>query len=339
MLQRVPTTSPANVVGSDLPTSLKDLIAPLGAVADLEKLTGGTFATTYRATFADGRRVIVKTAPTDAARLLTYERDLVRTEAAIYELATAHPGLLMPKVLMTDFSRTVVPGDVLVVTHQEGMPLTDVQAEGPWSADDESHLQHQLGAYMAGLHRLTGPRFGYPNDATGLRASTWPQAFGRMVEAVLADAQRWDIPVPRDAVRAALHRHRDALAEVREPQLVHTDLWAGNLFVDPLTRRLTGVIDTERSLWGDPILEFAGADELGRGPVPQPLLDGYASLSGSRPLEAPDGETRLLLYRLYIALVLSTVFVPRGFTGPDMVQYRAECEASVAAALDGLLSQ
>ena len=65
-------------------------------------------------------------------------------------------------------------------------------------------------------------------------------------------------------------RHAAVLADVARPALVHTDLWAGNLFVDPGTGALVGVIDPERAFWGDPLADLVGVDPMGREPSGRP---------------------------------------------------------------------
>jgi len=332
----VTTAASTADVSTSTQAALRRLLDSLGEVTGVEVLTGGMFATTYRVCLADGTRVIVKTAPVDTDRLLTYELDLVRTEALVYGLGAGRPELLMPRVLHTDFSRSILPTDVVVATHLDGVPLLGLSTATGESAADQPELLHDLGAVMAHLHTVTGSDFGYPNRATGLVAPTWPEAFGLMVEALLTDAERWATTVPAADIRAALQRHRAALAEVTVPVLVHTDLWAGNLFVDPVTGRLTGVIDPERAVWGDPLFEFAGADQLGGGPVPTALLDGYASCGAHPALGTPAGDTRLLLYRMYIALVQLVEIVPRRYAGDWVGAQRAAVDGSLRAALTAL---
>ncbi|MBB2924501.1 aminoglycoside phosphotransferase family protein [Cellulomonas cellasea] len=316
--------------------ALARVLAPLGEPARVELLTGGTFATTYRVTLTDGARVVVKTAPTDAGRLLRYEHDLVRTEAQVYTLAAERPDLLMPRVLLTDFSRTVLPSDVVVVSHLDGVPLVDLGEPAPAVG---ARVDHDLGAFMARLHTVTGDRFGYLNAGSGLHAPTWPEAFGLMLGALLDDAARWGTPVPDADVRAALARHTDALAEVTTPVLVHGDLWAGNLFVEPATGELVGVIDTERSLWADPLYELIGADQMGTRTAPTAVLDGYASAGGAFALDTAAGRTRLQLYRLYLSLVLIIEIAPRAYTGDWIGPHRATAERLVREALDVLLGR
>jgi hypothetical protein len=316
--------------------ALPGVLAPLGEVVDLEPLTGGLFATTYRATLRGGTRVVAKTAPTGTDRLLTYERDLLRTEAEIYGRAASRPDLLMPHLLLTDFTRTAVPSDVVVASHLDGVPLTTLAVDGRLPDAVRDRVEPQLGALMARLHTVTGERFGYPNAESGLVGTTWPEAFRRMTEALLADAARWGTDVPAGEVRAVLDRHEAALAEVERPALVHTDLWPGNLFVDPGTLALTGVIDPERAVWGDPLLELAGADQTGRGPVPAALLAGYAEAGGVPALGTPSGDARLLLYRMSISLVMLVEMAPRGYSGPGADAHRATCAGNLRVALDAL---
>jgi hypothetical protein len=124
-----------DVVPEQTVRDLATVLRPLGPLDRVELLTGGMFATTYRATLGDGMRVVVKTAPTDTDRLLRYEHDLLRTEAAVYSLAADRPDLLMPRVLLTDLSRTVLASDVLVVSHLDGVPLVDAGELEPAVSD------------------------------------------------------------------------------------------------------------------------------------------------------------------------------------------------------------
>lgn len=49
------------------------------------------------------------------------------------------------------------------------------------------------------------------------------------------------------------------LDEIREPRLVHTDLWQGNILVRTDTPRpeFGAIIDADRAIWGDPMYEFS----------------------------------------------------------------------------------
>jgi aminoglycoside phosphotransferase (APT) family kinase protein len=309
--------------------ALTSLVAPLGELADAELLTGGQFATTYRVTLTDGDRVVVKTAPTRTDQLLAYEHDLLRAEALVYGLAATLPALKMPTVLLTDFSRTVLPSDALVVSHLPGVPLVDA-GFGPPSSDPRTvRAERETGAVLAALHRLTSPVFGYP---CGRQASSWTESFTGMIDELLDDAARWSVPVPADDVRAVMSRHAHVLADVTTPGLVHTDLWAGNLFVDPSSGQLLGVIDPERAIWGDPLADLVGIDPMGREPGTPAVLAGYGPID----IDSPSARTRLDLYRMRLCLVMMIEITPRRFEGDWVEPHRSAVTANLHRALAAL---
>lgn len=309
--------------------ALTSLVAPLGVLEETELLTGGQFATTYRVTLSDGERVVVKTAPTRTDQLLAYEHDLLRAEALVYGLAASLPALRMPTVLLTDFSRTVLPSDALVVSHLPGVPLVDA-GFGPAASDPRTaRAERETGAVLAALHELTGPAFGYP---CGRQAPTWRESFTGMVDELLDDAALWSVAVPAEDVRAVMSRHADVLDDVVRPALVHTDLWAGNLFVDPASGALLGVIDPERAFWGDPLADLVGIDPMGREPGTPALLDGYGPLD----IDSPSARTRLDLYRMRLCLVMMIEITPRRFEGDWVEPHRSAVTANLHRALEAL---
>ncbi|MFV2143776.1 phosphotransferase family protein [Isoptericola sp. G70] len=314
------------------------VLAPVGDVLDVEPLAGGLFATVLRAGLADGRQVVVKVTGADTTRLLRYEHGISGTEAAVYRLAH-RAGLPVPAVLHVDGSREHVDGDVVVTEHLPGV-LWDGLDLAP---ADSRQVRRSLGAVMARLHGITGDRFGYPAPASGLSRATWPEAFTAMVEAALADAERWEVPLPHARLRAAVGARQDVLAAVATPRLVHADLWPGNILLDPADHRLTAFLDAERAMWGDPVFELVGADQLGVGAVDPALLAGYRDAGGDLGLGDgtpgagdPAAWTRLRLYRAYFACLLVVEIVPRAYAGDWVEGYAATARGNLERMLDEL---
>ncbi|GMA24019.1 hypothetical protein GCM10025864_17780 [Luteimicrobium album] len=253
-------TTPPQPTPALTDAQLAALCAPLGRPVSSERLAGGLFAAVHAVTLDGGRRVVVKAGTADESRLLTYEHGIIGTEAAFLRLVHATPGApsdVLPELLHEDRSRTAFPGDAVVMTHLDGALWFQVAADAeragaPLDAATTARVQREVGGALARLHRATGTAYGYPAPEAGLARTTWPDAFAAMIEAVLDDAARWGIEVPAFAVREAVVRGEQALARVTTPRLVHGDLWAGNVFVDPATYAVTGVIDGERALFGDP---------------------------------------------------------------------------------------
>ncbi|MFT7837188.1 aminoglycoside phosphotransferase family protein [Saccharothrix sp. BKS2] len=279
--------------------------SPLAAHVEL---TDGMFNTAYRLTAADGREVVLKVAPPTGVPLLTYERDLMRTEALVFGLM-ADRGVPAPRVLL----------------HEDGLLVMTALRGTPWHAAELSDaeraaLRRELGGIVRRLHGVTGDSFGYVQGPGG---ATWREAFGNMVAAVLADADRFGVELPD--VRPAFAARAHLLDEVTSPVLVHFDLWEGNVFV--ADGRVEGIIDPERAFFGDPLAEvvsvalFTEPDE--------DYLAGYG-VAGFTAAE----RARIALYRAYLCLVMIVEGVPRGYTGEEREAHVAFFRAKLAEYLE-----
>jgi aminoglycoside phosphotransferase (APT) family kinase protein len=258
-------------------------------VAEAGELSGGGFATVWRATLGDGRAVVVKVGPSPAARLLAYEKGLIRAEGDYFRLVRDRaPGVPVPPVLAgTD--------DWIVTTFLPGRPLTE---------GDAPLAREQLGAAIARVHGITGSFFGYPGDRP--RAADWPAAFAAMMAALRADAAAWQVPLP--PLDGVVERHHDVLATVTRPALLHFDLWDGNVLVSP-SGGLSGVVDGERYLYGDPLLDLVSPALFRRieDEPEHPFLSGYRP-----PAFDAAARIRLALYRVHLYVLMLAEAPSRG---------------------------
>lgn len=254
----------------------------LGAgVTAAAELTGGGFAAVWRATTTDGREVVVKVGPRRDARLLSYERGLIAAEVEFFRLARDRAPV--PAVLAC--------GDGWLITDRlPGRPLTEVP--------DAAGARAELGAAVARIHEVTGPHFGY----TGHRpaAGDWPTAFRAMIDSLRADAAQWGVPVPRTDLPFGV------LRVVTRPALLHVDLWDGNVLT--ADGRLTGLVDGERYLYGDPLLDLVSPALFRRieDEPDHPFLRGY-------PVDLDDAaRVRLTMYRVHLYLLMLAEGPSRG---------------------------
>jgi aminoglycoside phosphotransferase (APT) family kinase protein len=306
------------------PDALARVLAPLGELTGLDVLEGGTFASVWEARFASGAEAIVKVAPRDdAPSLLLYEERMLRTEAWAMRLAEER-GWPYPRLLLVDTSRELLPVDVLAMSRMPGARWDQVEASMMPEANDRA--TRELGDILARVHGEVGAEFGYPPSAT-LRAASWPDAVLLIVESLLTDARRAEVPLPEGRIRAAFARGRTALAEVTVPRLVHGDPWPGNVFVTAETGEVLGLIDVERAFWADPLFDVVAGDAMNVG-APDPRLaaaDGFS-----------DAElARIRLYRIWFTVLMTTEIVPRGFEGEWLEGYRAQ----LADNLESLLAE
>ena len=74
--------------------------------------------------------------------------------------------------------------------------------------------------------------------------------------------------------------------------LLHMDVWGQNILVDR-QGNLTGLVDWDRALWGDPEIEFAVLDYCG---ISQPAFwEGY----GQQRDQSQAAQIRTIFYLLY----------------------------------------
>ena len=283
-------------------------------------LAGGGFASVWRVSLATGGVVVVKVGPHPDVPLLGYESAMIRAEAEYLQRleASAEP-VPAPRVLRYG-EGGLVAGEWLATTWLPGTPLPELTRRQP--GFDDASVRHDLGGAVAAIHRITGERYGYTGDRP--QGMTWPDAFSAIMEGLLQDAATWrvELPSPPDRVRAEVDRAAGVLAAVRRPALLHFDLWDGNVLVAPDgdgPARLTGLVDGERFLYGDELMDFVSPVLMRRidEEPDHPFLQGYAAASGA-PVEFDrSARHRLALYRLHLYLLMLVEMPSRGMVGPD----------------------
>lgn len=112
----------------------------------------------------------------------------------------------------------------------------------------------ETGRIIRKVNEIVCPCFGYPGQRS-LQGKEWFPVFKKMLEAGIQDAVlgNVDLKIPIEKLWQYLERDKAVFEEVDRPYLVHWDCWDGNIFIED--GRVTGIIDWERCLWGDPLLE------------------------------------------------------------------------------------
>ena len=289
----------------------------------LRELKDGWFNAAYEATLADERRVILKIAPPPGAEVMRYERGLMATEVATMRRVHAELAIPVPAVLHHDESGVLCDSPWFFMEKVPGDNLDHVRAALP--PGEVERIDRHLGAILRDLNELRGEWFGYAGNAA-LRASAWRPAFLAIVESVLDDAARKSVRFDRPAheIRALVDAHAPSLDEVREPRLVHWDAWDSNIFV--AQGRVCGLIDFERALWADPLMEalFRALSWTGVTDT----MRGYGKTTFS-----DDEQRRCWLYTLHLGLVMQTECAYRAYPTDDIL---VQARRMVGRALDWL---
>jgi len=262
----------------------------------ISEMTDGWFNASYSVSLNNGRTVVLKIAPPADAEVMTYERNMMATEVAMMRLVKSNPAIPVPEIYFVDTSRTLCDADYFFMEMMPGENLGRVKEGLPKAV--ESSVDHHTGQILRWINEFEGTFFGFEGNPA-LRAGTWRAAFCKIFEAVLQDGMRKQVVMDfsHDEIQAVLDRHLDTLDGVTKPSLVHWDAWQLNLFVEG--DRVCGIIDFERALWGDPLMELQFRRVLSESGQRQ--LAGY----GWTIFTAAE-ERRRDLYSLYLALVMIT---------------------------------
>jgi aminoglycoside phosphotransferase (APT) family kinase protein len=291
---------------------------PERTVVECAPLTGGGFAAVWRVALDDGRRAVLKVAPAPGTPLLRYERGLIAAEARYFRLvATRAPGVPVPAVLHYGDDCRVLDGDWLFTRLLPGHTLRELSQTQP--DVDDAPVRAAFGAALAELHSVTGDHFGYDGGRTS--AATWRTAFAAMIDGLLADAADWDVELPATAarIRELVSRNSDVLDVVHRPALLHFDGWDGNVLSAPDEHgalRMTGLVDGERFLYGDPLMDLVSPLLYRRveDEPRHPLLLGYAGARGRSLVLDEAARRRLVLYRLHLYLLMTVEMPSRNIT-------------------------
>jgi len=247
---------------------------------------------------AGQNRWVLRVAPPDSTVLLFYERRMMRQEPSLHELIHSRTTIPVAEIIAADFSRAHLDRDYLLMTALPGVPLSDA----PYlSCDQHNQILHQVGTYLRQLHELSaigclGIRaYGYIGLHHPMEPqSTWTEAFHVMWNQLLDDVMASGCYTldERQFISNLLEQHIAHFDYSESPRLLHMDVWSQNILVEP-AGNVTGLVDFDSALWGDPEIEFAVLDYCG---ISKPAFwQGY----GGERDQSTSARIRQQFYLLY----------------------------------------
>jgi aminoglycoside phosphotransferase (APT) family kinase protein len=250
----------------------------------------------------------------------------MRAEVDVLRLIAARTEAPVPEVLAYDTTRRLIDNDFYLMTLVPGVALNKLRPHLP--AGDQAAIDRRTGEYLRQVNAIAGPAFGY-FARPELHFTTWREAFADMLDRVLQDGgvAAVELGVPYAVLATRMRRDYTWLDDVTQPALVHWDLWDGNIFVDPETRQITGMLDCERALWGDPLMEV-NFGAFGLNPA---FLEGY----GVDLLSGAGAAIRRCLYNIYLWLIMIVESSYRQYETKDQESWARGKLAAELAALEG----
>jgi aminoglycoside phosphotransferase (APT) family kinase protein len=275
----------------------------------LNRITTGLFNTSYFVGSTSGEMVIRIAPPADTV-FVFYERDMMKQEPDIHRMLLERTDVPVARIRAFDQSREIIDRDYLIMERLPGKPMSE-------SGYGHAHLTlRQVGEHLRRTHSLTADRYGYLGAHRPMvPRDTWVDAFTVMWNKLIDDVVsvgHYDRG-EADSLRSLLDRHLAVFDRPVTSSLLHMDIWAQNILVDP-GGNVTGLVDWDRALWGDVEIELAVLDYCGISEPP--FWEGY----GAERELSDQSRVRRVFYLLY---ELQKYIVIRQGRGNDAATARA----------------
>lgn len=272
----------------------------------ITELKGGMFNAAYRLDrIGDHQAVVLKVSVGPDKPILTYERNIMAAELEVYRLLRERSSVPIPAILVQDLSRQIIDRDYFFMTALQGETMHKMQRK--LTADENNALKAEVAGYMAQIHNIHNDYFGYLAAAPDEHFSNWRQAWQHMMGMIIQDGHKRQVRLPYERIEKVLERHLSLLDHIQTPSLVDYDLWAGNIFITKVNDRfqVEGIVDFERSFWGDPLADYASSiimlSDIRKEPI---YWNSYKEARGGLPEIGDDDITRINLYKLYLWTIM-----------------------------------
>jgi len=240
---------------------------------------------------AGARDMILRIAPPQEG-MIFYERDMMAQEPGIHALLRRETTVPVAEVYAYDDTHSLIDRSYMLMERLPGRALSDMPGV---SARFYDRVLVQIGEFLRQVHALTARQYGYLGEHRPLPpAPTWWGAFRAMWDALLDDVERAGGYAHGEGatMRRLLDAYRDAFDRDVPASLLHMDVWSQNILVDE-SGTVTGLVDFDRALWGDPEIEYAVLDYCG---ISEPAFwRGY----GRERDTSPAAQIRRRFYLLY----------------------------------------
>ncbi len=268
---------------------------PLRRLKTYQELEEGLYNAAALLELDDDLKYVLKVAPSDDVRVLRYEHNIMQAEVGAMRLVRAQTQAPVAEIYAYDTSRQLLNNDYFLMEFLPGVPLHKLRKDLPSEA--QTSIDQSIGRLAREISSINGDCFGYFAQSAAPGVS-WRDVFAAMLKGILKDGEEIEVklPLPYASLFQCLEAHFGALNEVKTPKLVHWDLWDGNIFIDPASTQISGVIDFERVLWGDPLIEVIFCDTN-----PQ---SNFSRGFGQDVLTSETQVRRRLLYNAYLYLIM-----------------------------------
>ena len=269
----------------------------LGNVVDIAALGCGEFNAVYKVTCDNGANYALKIAPSEGSKVLSYEKNMMKSEVFWYSQMHEKTDILCPKVYVSDFSKEIIKSNCFIMELMPGGLIWEMGI----SAEEYEAIQKQKICMLTKIHKISNDGYGYIQ--TGLKA-TWYEALNNMASRLVDDCKSLGHETPDGERFVELIDKHKKLLETVPCRMVNFDLWDSNILYNKETGKICW-IDPERGFWGDPVADFITLGPGQKVPLSakQKELDIYNQMAEEKIFLSKETEIRYALAVCYLALI------------------------------------
>jgi hygromycin-B 7''-O-kinase len=263
-------------------------------VAAVSNIHGGEIAATYEIAFVEDKPSVV---------LKVYPDSLhwkVQKEVTVVSLVQGRLSVPAPRILLADDSKRLLDLNFVLMTRLPGSTLG--RLESTLAEDQRVSAYRQIGRLLREFHRIPMNAFGYigPRGIWTQHLTNRDYLSHQSDRKLREFTDRGGSADLARRIAAYFSTRGPMLHQCPHPVLCHNDLHAGNLLAEITDHgvRLSGVLDFEGALAGDPLMDLAKALFYLNAQDRNALLDGYGDTGRQQ------WSQMLEFYHLYFVLEL-----------------------------------
>jgi aminoglycoside phosphotransferase (APT) family kinase protein len=228
-------------------------------------LFNGTFVISLKSTLrgikpkpGNDSELILRISPPDDAGFLFYEKQMMKQEPRIHKLFRDFTEVPIPKIYVFDNSREIINRDFLIMEKLNGTALSSAY----WiTFQDRRIILEKIGKHLREVHNIHAKKYGYlgPHQPM-IPQKSWWAAFKIMWSKMIEDIYRCGFYNEGEKAQyiklLELKKSHFESRNTIPSSLLHMDIWGQNILVTE-EAEITGIIDWDRALWGDPEIEYA----------------------------------------------------------------------------------
>lgn len=261
-------------------------------ITEIKALGNGMFNAVYNIC-TPNKEYVLKVAPKHNQNVMTYEKDMLKTELYWYDKINQNTNISTPTIYFSSINNdNTINANYFVMEKINGVERSKVKLI--------SNQKDKMSAQIIGeFHNVKNDKYGYIQNTLH---DNWYDAFRSMVENTIIDAEKMGKKTKNGEKLLKYIDEYKSILQNCECTMVNYDLWDANIICN---KNKFTVIDPERTFWGDPIFDFICIDSFTKPLITKKQsIDMHNSISDVKIEINRESKIRYAFAQGYMALIM-----------------------------------